>query len=143
MAEEFCLTCNQPDDGDRSLTRCPECGESWTTHHDRAMQHWITLALRLRWRSGGILIALVEPVWLRSIRALLESLPSPPRRGQGLCVTAGHRCEAPGAVQSQEHSSCKAQDQGVVPEQRPGQCFGVIAEQLASEEPYSAAVSEN
>ena len=80
MAEEFCLTCNQPDDGDRSLTRCPECGESWTTHKDRAMQHWIALALRLRWRSGGILIALVEPIWLRSIRALLVSLPSPPRR---------------------------------------------------------------
>ena len=72
---------------------------------------------------------------LGQLDADFESLPSPSRRGQGLCVTAGHRCEAPGAVQSQEHSSCKAQDQGVVPEQRPGQCFGVIAEQLASEEP--------
>ena len=79
------------------------------------MHNWIVLALKLS--------------------SLLESPPSPPR-GQGLCVTAGHRCEAPGAVQSQEHSFCKAQDQGVVPEQRPGQCFGVIAEQLASEEPW-------
>ena len=86
------------------------------------MHNWIVLALKLS--------------------SLLESPPSPPR-GQGLCVTAGHRCEAPGAVQSQEHSSCKAQDQGVVPEQRPGQCFGVIAEQLASEEPRLVSKKQN
>ena len=124
MIEEFCLVCNEPDDGDRSLTRCPACGESWTTRGGRATTNWIVLVLKF------VLY-----------RSWFESPPSPPR-GQGLCVTAGHRCEAPGAVHSQEHSSCKAQDQGVVPEQRPGQCFGVIAEQLASEEPYSAAVLE-
>ena len=48
---ETCLVCNDPDDGDRSVKRCPACGESWTTNSHRATGNWITLVSRLCHRS--------------------------------------------------------------------------------------------
>ena len=48
---EICLLCNEPDDADRSVKRCPACGESWTTNSHRATGNWITLVSRLCHRS--------------------------------------------------------------------------------------------
>ena len=44
---DHCFTCNAPDDGDRSILRCPECGESWTTNADRALWNWQGIVSRL------------------------------------------------------------------------------------------------
>ena len=71
-----CLTCNSPDGGDRSVKRCPDRGESWTTNVHRAMQNWIALIIRLRWCSGGILLDLIARHTSDAlVSALMEGSP--------------------------------------------------------------------